>query len=111
MLSPSKALTDRRLKLPIYAREGVSHVWLVEPIARFIDVMRLDGQTYRLVATHGEREFARLEPFEAIELEPGALWPWALAAHPPNQGGDPRTWRDGEDAQSCTEALIREGSF
>lgn len=86
VLSPATALTDRRVKLPIYAREGVNHVWLVDPRARLIDVMRLDGETYRLVATYGGQEVGRLEPFDAIELELAALWPSPL--------GDERSGRE-----------------
>lgn len=75
VLSPSTALVDRRLKLPIYAREAVRHVWLVDPRLQLLDVLRLDGDTYRLVQSHGEAEVVRAEPFDAIELELGALWP------------------------------------
>lgn len=80
VLSPSTALVDRRLKLPLYAREKVAHVWLVDPTARSVEVFRLDGETYRLVVTRGEDEVVRLEPFDAIELELGALWPRATAS-------------------------------
>jgi Uma2 family endonuclease len=75
--SPSTALLDRQRKLPIYARESVSHVWIVDPRVRLLEVLRLDGGGYRLVATYGEREVARAEPFEAVELELEALWPHA----------------------------------
>ena len=70
------ALVDRKLKLPIYAREQVRHVWLVDPVARSVEVFRLDGDdSYRLITTRGDDERVRLEPFDAIELELGALWP------------------------------------
>lgn len=75
VLSKSTALIDRQRKMPIYAREGVTHLWLVDPISRTVEVYRLDGDGYRFVGAHGERELARLEPFDALELELGALWP------------------------------------
>lgn len=75
VLSKSTALIDRQRKMPIYARERVRHLWLVDPRARTIEVFRLDGDSYRFVAAHGEHELARIEPFEAIELELTALWP------------------------------------
>jgi Uma2 family endonuclease len=75
VLSPSTAHLDRRLKVPLYAREGVPWVGLVDPLARYVDVLRLDGTSYRLLGTFGPSENARLEPFEAIELELSALWP------------------------------------
>lgn len=47
VLSPRTQVTDRAKKLPIYAREAVSHVWLVD---------------------------VRAEPFAAIELDLAILW-------------------------------------
>ncbi len=84
VLSPSTALVDRQRKLPIYARERVSHLWLVDPRIRTVEVYRLDGESYRFVGAHGERELARIEPFAAIELELGALWP--ERPEPPERG-------------------------
>ena len=72
--SPSTAGLDRGEKMPLYAREKVAHVWIVDPIAKTLDVFRLDGETYRLVGTHSGDVRVRVEPFEAIELELGALW-------------------------------------
>ena len=66
---------DRERKLPIYARERVSHVWLVNPLERMVEVYRLDGDGYRLVVTRGGTDRVRLEPFAAIEIELEALWP------------------------------------
>lgn len=75
VLSPSTALIDRQKKLPIYARERVAHVWLVDPKARILEVYRLHEQHFLAVATHGGDEVVRAEPFAAIELELAALWP------------------------------------
>ena len=47
LLSESNAWKDRTEKLPLYARSGVKHVWLVDPLALSIEVYRLDGETYR----------------------------------------------------------------
>ncbi|MBK7579713.1 MAG: Uma2 family endonuclease [Myxococcales bacterium] len=75
VLSPATALVDRRRKLPIYAREQVRHLWLVDPRAKSVEVFRLDADTYRLVAVHGDCDVVRIEPFEAVELSLSALWP------------------------------------
>lgn len=74
VLSPSTAAFDRKLKLPLYAREGVRHVWIVEPETRTLEVLRLDGEGYRLAIVASEDDKARLEPFEAIELDVSVLW-------------------------------------
>ena len=74
VLSASTSRTDRAKKRPIYAREGVRHLWLVDPDAHTLEIFRLDGEGYRLVTTFEGDEKVRAEPFDAIELELGALW-------------------------------------
>jgi Uma2 family endonuclease len=74
VLSPSTTKLDRTAKLPVYARERVGHVWLIDPLAKTLEIYRLDGDTYRLVGTHAEDASVRAEPFDAIEIELGALW-------------------------------------
>jgi Uma2 family endonuclease len=74
ILSPSTEARDRASKLPIYAREGVSHVWLLDPELRTLEVFRLEGAHYVLLATHAGDARVRVEPFHAIELELKSLW-------------------------------------
>ncbi len=74
VLSDSTRNIDRTQKMSIYARERVPHVWLVDPVAKTVEVFRLDGATYRFVAMHTGDETPRIEPFEAIELELAAVW-------------------------------------
>ena len=65
---------DRAVKLPVYAREGVRHVWLLDPEARMLEVFRLEGTRYSLLVTHTGTARVRAEPFEALDLELAALW-------------------------------------
>jgi hypothetical protein len=65
---------DRDDKLRIYARERVSHVWLVDPLIKTLEVLRLDGSTYRIASVHRDDAWVRAEPFDAIELELAMLW-------------------------------------
>lgn len=74
VLSRSTEAFDRTAKLPIYAREQVSHVWLVDPDVETLEVFRLDGETYRLVLTASGTKTVRAEPFDAIELALQELW-------------------------------------
>jgi Uma2 family endonuclease len=74
VLSPSTETIDRVKKLAIYAREGVEHVWLIDPLIQTLEVLRLVQQRWSLLATYEGRANARVQPFEAIELELGALW-------------------------------------
>ena len=51
VLSPSTEKTDRAVKLPIYAREAVGHAWLVNPLVRTLEVLRLDQGLWVNAAT------------------------------------------------------------
>jgi hypothetical protein len=74
VLSPSTALLDRWKKLRVYAEHGVRHAWLVDPIARTPEVLRLEGARWILADTHTDEAIVRAEPFELLELELQALW-------------------------------------
>jgi Uma2 family endonuclease len=74
VVSPATARTDRLKKLRVYAREGVAHVWLVDPTARTLEVLRLENGRWSIVVVHGGSERVRAEPFEAITLPLAALW-------------------------------------
>lgn len=73
-LSPSTERIDRGKKLAIYAREGVGHVWLVNPIAETIESYRLEQGRWLLLGTHVGDVAARIEPFDAVEIELWRLW-------------------------------------
>ncbi len=75
VLSPSTARLDRVKKLHIYAREGVADAWLVDPLARIVEVLHLDAGHWTLVGTHGEADVVRLAPFADVELQLASLWP------------------------------------
>jgi Uma2 family endonuclease len=74
VLSPGTAQADRADKLPLYARERVPHVWLLDPIARTLEVLRLTGLHWTLLAVHKNAERVRAEPFDAFELDLAVLW-------------------------------------
>jgi len=74
VLSPSTASLDRGRKLGVYARERVGHFWIVDAIAQTLEILRLDGETYRIVGVHAGDAKIRAEPFDAIELDLAILW-------------------------------------
>jgi hypothetical protein len=49
-------------------------VWLLDPVLRMLEVFRLEGTHYSLLATHTGSARVRAEPFEALELELAFLW-------------------------------------
>jgi Uma2 family endonuclease len=74
-LSESTARFDRVKKVPVYAREGVPHLWLVDPRDRTVAVHRLEAARYVLLGTWAvEDEPVALEPFEAVPIPPAAFW-------------------------------------
>jgi Uma2 family endonuclease len=54
VLSSNRAV-DRVDKMNIYAREKVAYVWLVDPSDRSLEVFRLDGASYRVIASGAVR--------------------------------------------------------
>ena len=74
VLSPSTAKIDKSEKLPIYAGHRVAHAWLVDPILRTLEVLRLESGQWSIVATYCDEAKVRAQPFDAIELELGVLW-------------------------------------
>ncbi|MHB8875101.1 MAG: Uma2 family endonuclease [Myxococcaceae bacterium] len=74
VLSPSTAVLDRKLKLKVYAREGVGHAWLIEPQLKTLEVLRLEDKGWRVVDTFAGADRVRAEPFDAVELDLGPLW-------------------------------------
>lgn len=74
VVSATTAGVDRVRKMRIYARESVGHLWLVEPLARTLEVYRLENGRWVVASTHGGSERVRAEPFEAVELELTRWW-------------------------------------
>ncbi len=65
---------DRLRKLPVYAREGVRHVWLVDPDARTVEALALVDRRFLLLGYFGETKEARIAPFDAVPLDLDALF-------------------------------------
>ncbi len=76
VLSDSTLRIDRIRKLPIYAEHGVAHAWLVDPVRETFEVLRLHPEQGRwlLAGAWEGRCMVQAEPFDAIELDLGALW-------------------------------------
>jgi len=74
VVSPSTESIDRGKKLRIYAREGVAHAWLLDPLRRTLEILSLASGRWTALDTHEGSASVRVSPFDAIELELGALW-------------------------------------
>jgi len=52
----------------------VPWAWLIDPLARTLEVLKLEHGRWTILATEVGSAVVRAEPFEAIELELAALW-------------------------------------
>ncbi len=74
VLSPGTAILDRARKMPLYAQLGLKHFWLVDPLARTLEVYENDHARWALVHTYVNDDKVRAVPFDAIEIDLSALW-------------------------------------
>lgn len=74
ILSPSNAAYDRRIKFPLYARAGVSWLWVVDPRDRTVEVRKRGGDHWSVVGVFAGDEPMRAEPFDAIAVPLARLW-------------------------------------
>ena len=74
VLSPSTAALDRDKKMRAYAREGVRHLWLVDPLQRTLEVYGLHGESWTPLGKHHGQARLHVEPFTSLLLELGTLW-------------------------------------
>ena len=75
VLSSSTEDHDRAVKMPVYAREGVRHAWLIDPIANTLEVYTLDAsRRWSEPVIHQGEDVVRAAPFDAIGLGLSALW-------------------------------------
>ncbi|MYK12833.1 MAG: Uma2 family endonuclease [Rhodospirillaceae bacterium] len=75
VLSPSTRDLDRHGKRPVYAREGVAHLWFIDPVARDLEAFELRNGEWVLIATARNDDPVSIPPFEAITFPLDALWP------------------------------------
>ncbi|HEY5927467.1 MAG TPA: Uma2 family endonuclease [Kofleriaceae bacterium] len=92
VLSLRTAVDDRLEKLPIYAAAGVRHAWLIDAANRSLEVFRLHEGHWLVVGTYRGSQRVRAEPFDAIELDLGAIW-----AYLPSPGRGSRASEPGAD--------------
>ncbi len=74
VLSPTTARSDRSEKMPLFARCGVKHLWIIDPSMKTLEVYRREGPNWVVVSSHGEDDDVAPEPFDAVPFDLGALW-------------------------------------
>ena len=74
VLSPTTRHIDLGRKSDIYAREGVTHLWIVDPDARTLQASALSAGSWLPVATLSEAETVSVPPFEKLNIPLSRLW-------------------------------------
>jgi Uma2 family endonuclease len=75
VLSPATARFDRVVKLPLYAKAEVGFVWLVDPLARTLEIyQRQASARWLLLNTFADNAVIHPEPFDALPFELADLW-------------------------------------
>ena len=74
ILSPGTARKDRALKLPLYARFGVAHAWLVDPMARTLEAFALRDGLWSLAGVFKDDDTVVAPPFDAAPFGLAVLW-------------------------------------
>lgn len=74
VLSPPTRRIDLIEKRPIYAGEGVAHLWFIEPADRTLEVFELRSGQWALIAAVKDDEPVAVRPFDAVTFCLGDLW-------------------------------------
>ena len=74
VLSSSTRKVDLHEKRPVYAREGVAHLWLVDPTDRTLEAFELREGQWVLIATAADDDSIGIRPFDVITFSLGDLW-------------------------------------
>ncbi len=74
ILSPGTARLDKVRKMPIYAEYEIPHLWLLDPIAKTLEVFELQSGKWAFQKAYAENDKVRAEPFHEIEFDLGDFW-------------------------------------
>lgn len=68
ILSPSTTAHDRVTKLKLYREAGVPEVWLIDPQARTVEILKLQGKKYLVDSTLAGEQVLTSTQFPGWEL-------------------------------------------
>ncbi len=74
VLSQSTVRKDRILKMPFYARHGIPHIWLVDPLARTLEAYQLEDGFWKLIGAFSESDSISAAPFTEAVIDLSLLW-------------------------------------
>lgn len=80
VLSPSNPEHDRQRKRALYARGGVREYWIVSPEAGTIEVLVLEGDSFRTLSRAGADEPVRSSLFPELEFRASDIFASSVSA-------------------------------
>lgn len=78
ILSPFTEGHDRGRKLDLYARSGVSEYWIVSTFPSYVEVLTLDGPSYRIWRVFQREEVLHSKLFPDLEIKLSEVFDFPL---------------------------------
>jgi Uma2 family endonuclease len=60
--------------MPLYAKTGVQYIWLLDPLAKTLEVYQLEKQYWKLIGTFSGNDKVSILPFQEISIDLSFLW-------------------------------------
>jgi len=74
ILSHSTLKKDRVLKMPLYAKFNFQYIWLIDPLAKMLEVYQLEKKYWKLIGTFAENDKVSAVPFQEVTIDLSVLW-------------------------------------
>jgi Uma2 family endonuclease len=74
VISQNTVRKDRVVKMPLYAKNKVQYIWLIEPTIKILEVYQLEGQYWTLIGTFADSDKVTMVPFTEISIDLSMLW-------------------------------------
>lgn len=76
ILSPSSIRHDRIRKARLYAAAGIKEYWILQPSPAMVEVLSLDGATFRLHGSYSDKDRLVSAVFPDLEVDLSELFPY-----------------------------------
>jgi len=60
--------------MPLYARYGVRHLWLVDPLVKTLEVYTLEKSAWVVVGLYKDNDAVSAPPFQEISIRLPEVW-------------------------------------
>lgn len=74
VLSPSTARYDRISKLQVYANNGITDYWILDPVGKVLETYSLEKGGYKVGPAFSGNDIVKTSPFSDFEFDLGDLW-------------------------------------